>query len=194
MFACAALFMTSVLLSPAHAGSEDDPEVRGESCGPETVQVRGEYTVCKAWFSATIRAPETSSLTGAVQVADSLEGRAAPIRVALTWRRDDGCREGWEFTDLLDEPDQLLVLRQCRSGPLVTAALDVGRAVVRGTDVSVDLSSEDLELVGSRLAAGERLSRPVASTRLIVRSSAGLVEASTLGQDAGPGRDYVLPS
>jgi hypothetical protein len=195
----AAVLITPLLLAalavPASAGSEDDPEVRGAGCGPEAVRVGGTYEVCKAWFTARVPAPgDAQRVTTTVQVADALEGSAAPARVAMTWRRADGCREGWQRTDLVGGPTELVVVRRCGDGPLVTSPLDPARAVVRGRTVTVELSGQDLRAVGSHLAPGDRLGSPVAGARLLVRPVTGGAEVATLGGDTPAGRDFVLPS
>jgi len=179
---------------PASAGTEDDPEVRGE-CSTAAVRVGGAYEVCKAWFAAQRPvAGDPQRVTTTVQVADALEGSASPARIAMTWRRADGCREGWQRTDVVGGGTELLVVRRCGDGPLVTSPLDPARAVVRGRTVSVELSSGDLQAVGSDLVPGDRLSAPVAGARLVVRPVTGGAEATTLGGDTRPGRDFVLPA
>jgi hypothetical protein len=191
-YASVAVLLGGGLLTPASAGSEDDPEVRGEDCRPDVVHVRGEYSVCKAWFSASPASP--TAVTTTVKVAGDLAGRVTPIRVAMTWARADGCREGWQATDAVGGPVQLDVLRVCPGSPAVRVAMDPARAIFEGDSLRVDLTSQDLTDVGSGLKAGDRLARPIAGTRLVIRPTVnGLGEVSTLGGDTPPGRDFVVP-
>jgi hypothetical protein len=179
--------------APAYAGSEDDPEIQTGDCDPRVVHVQGEYTVCKAWFESLGETREAEPLfRTTIQVADDIESRETPIRVGISWRRADGCRDSWRLSDTLDGAPQLHLARQCPQQDRVQTALNADRVVFDGRNVSLVLSRADFVKAGSDLRWDDRLAAPIAFTQFVLIPSNDLAEVSTLGGDTAPGRDFVL--
>lgn len=188
----AAAVLVCGFLSPSWAGTEEDPEVRGDSCGA-TVDVGGEHVVCAAWFDSSTEPAGGRTLTTSMRINGDAEARKVPARFSLSWTRGR-CQEGWTLTDVLAGGPRLELGRSFPGGGTTRVVLDAGAAEYDGSLLRVRLAEAAFARVGSGLAPGSRLSEPRAASSIVVEPPLDdVAEVATFQSETAPGREYVVP-